>query len=830
MKKVISLFLSIVILLSVALPAFATENDGVTVSLVPSKTEIAPGEDFTADMKIDKKLTDLYCFQIVLWWNADMLTYNGGTEGTVCSNSKIEIGDPSAKTGDVFLNLFISVNDDADPFDIEAGILGTFSFTAKEGVTGSPNLNIKYEVIGNYNDFSEVETKIDNTAVSSLTIKEKTVDPTPTTPFTSITTADGEAVSYEYKGMVPADAGWAQYEDGPYYHVTIPEGTESVLVTYPADVEILGDPTAYSYTLSVPDYELDYGSDTFAVETNDDGSKTVTIPVESFLLTDGAGTAMSLEKNNTFDPITFFSFAYAADSGTEPDPTPSEPEEKGYSVSASADQSISVGNNATVTVTVGGDEESYNAYDLTLTYDTEKLTYVSGVAADESGKVTEDSGTIRVVGYGKDKTMATPAVTLTFTGKGIGDANVEITSAKVDIRNQAIENDAPEATVAGSTTVITIGGYTVNLGEGLSGAGTVAPNADYPFTATDWANYDYVISATMGGNKTDVVDNGNGTYTIQNVTGNLVISATMTAKSYDVTINGEDTTGEKKATYNTPYTFTVDKKDGFTYDVAVTMGGNPYTGYTVKDGTYTIPGTDITGNIVITITKTAIPATYYDVKVDGTGAGDVTAEKTVKAGDDLTFKLNKVTGFTYTITATVGGNKADVVDNEDGTYTIKAVSGTVIIIVDKESDLAVDVKAYITLNEKTMYLVTVSGTIAEGSVAKYDGQAMYWSAEYKAYAWLLVSADDLDAVKTAVTEKVTVAEGTAAGIVDYSGDVNGTQTVDVNDAQLTYDIYNTKYDSFDKVSMLKFLNADTNADKTVNVEDTAKIVKTILGD
>ena len=61
----------------------------------------------------------------------------------------------------------------------------------------------------------------------------------------------------------------------------------------------------------------------------------------------------------------------------------------------------------------------------------------------------------------------------------------------------------------------------------------------------------------------------------------------------------------------------------------------------------------------------------------------------------------------------------------------------------------------------------------------------------------------------------------------YSGDVNGTGLTDVNDAQLTYDMYNTKYDSFDVVSMLKFLNADVNGDKTVNSKDATAIVNAI---
>lgn len=141
---------------------------------------------------------------------------------------------------------------------------------------------------------------------------EETVTP----PFTSITTEDGEAVSYSYIGAIPSATDWQEYEDGPYYHVTIPEGTEKVLVTYPADVGIAGAPSAFTYALSVPDYVLGYGGVYLDVATEDDGSSVVTIPVADFLLTDGTGTAVSLEETDTFNPITYFSFAYG-ESGTE---------------------------------------------------------------------------------------------------------------------------------------------------------------------------------------------------------------------------------------------------------------------------------------------------------------------------------------------------------------------------------------------------------------------------------------------------------------------------------------------------------------------------------
>ena len=507
----------------------------------------------------------------------------------------------------------------------------------------------------------------------------------------------------------------------------------------------------------------------------------------------------------------------------------------GYAVSASEDKTVAVGENAEVKVAVSNSDSTvttYNAYDLTMTYDTDKLTYVSCAAADENAVVKEDvPGTIRVIGFGGDKTLDTAAATLTFQAKGVGDAEVKLTAAKVDIGSQAVGNDAPAATVLDDTTVIKVTGYTVTLGEGLSGESTVAPGADYTFTATDPDNYDYVISATMGGETVTHKDNGNGTYTISGVTGNLVINAAMTPKSYNVTVEGTgagDVTAENKATYNTDYTFTVTEEANYSYTTTVTVGGKAYTLGTPENGKYTIPGTDIKGDIVISVTKTVKPSSVVSVTKPDYVKGNDTATK----GQDYDFTVEKEEGYDYSEpTVKVGGVDVTdkVVKKENGSYTIpgSTITGNITIEVTKTAAVTVDVTEYITLNGKVMYLVTASGNFAEGQVAKYDGMSMFFSEKYNAYAYLVISADGLETVKAEAAAKVKVAEGTAAGTVDYSGDVNGTKVVDVNDAQLTYDMYNTKYSSFDVASMLKFLNADVSGDKKVNVTDATAIVNLI---
>ena len=549
-----------------------------------------------------------------------------------------------------------------------------------------------------------------------------------------------------------------------------------------------------------------------------------------FQLTDCIIGGMDME---TYTDYTIMDVATAP--GTVDVTATEAPAFTGYAVSASEDKTVAMGENAEVKVAVSNSDSTvttYNAYDLTLTYDTDKLTYNSCTAADALAVVKEDvPGTIRVIGFGDDKNLDTPAATLSFTAKGTGEAEVKITSAKVDIGSQAVGSDAPAAFLLDDTTVIKVTGYTVTLGEGLSGESTVAPGANYTFTATDADNYDYVISATMGGETVTPKDNGNGTYTISGVTGNLVINAAMTPKSYNVTVEGTgagDVTAADKATYNTDYTFTVTEDGNYTYNTTVTVGGKTYSLGTPENGKYTIPGTDIKGDIVISVTKTVKPSSVVSVTKPDYVKGNDTATK----GQDYTFTVDKEEGYDYS-EPTVKVGDVDVTDkvvkNGDGSYTIpgSTITGNITIEVTKTAAVTVDVTEYITLNGKAMYLVTASGTLPEGQVAKYDGVSMFFSEKYNAYAYLVISADNLEAVKAEAAAKVKVAEGTAAGTVDYTGDVNGTKVIDVNDAQLTYDMYNTKYSSFDVVSMLKFLNADVSGDKKVNTADATAIVNLI---
>ena len=516
-----------------------------------------------------------------------------------------------------------------------------------------------------------------------------------------------------------------------------------------------------------------------------------------------------------------------------------------YSVSASPDQTTDVGKTVIMYVTVSGG--SYNAYDLALTYDAARLTYVSGQAADKGASVTEKNGSIRVIGYGGDKSASTAVVTLTFRTKAAGTAKVVISSAKIDAGANAPTKNAPSATIRRSTTQFIVQPqFTVKLDEGLaSDSLSAAAGEDYTFRATDPLHYDYKPSAKIGSKDVTVKDNGDGTYTIPGgeITGNITVKANRTPKTYKVTFKGEDLSGEKTAAYNTPYHFKLNRKAGYSYVLRVTIGGKSYTGYKAEDGGYVIPGAAITGDIVITAQKTKInpgggsssggsgggsSAKYVSVSFIGSGADDAVGKKTTRRGSEYTFRIDRKDDTDYDVSARVNGVTVKCTyDSKKDIYRIpgSAVTGDITITVTKGAP--VEVNAYVTLDRQSMYLVTYSGSVADGHVPMYDGQNMYWSEAYNAYAWLVVSSADEKEVVRAAQNSITIGEGEVAASIDYSGNVDLSGRIDGDDAHLDRDVYNAKY-TLASMVMHKFLNADVNRDRKVDVKDAVWIVNRVL--
>ena len=504
-----------------------------------------------------------------------------------------------------------------------------------------------------------------------------------------------------------------------------------------------------------------------------------------------------------------------------------------YSVAISGDTSLVVGEDLYAEITVSSSEEnSYNAYDFYLTYDSDALEYAGITETD----VIEDAkpGSLHILGYGADKACATDKFHLKFTTKKVGETAVTLAKANLDKKSNANVQNAPAATITTSSVNVTVTGYPVNLSEDFTGAGTADPGVDYTFTAKD-SHYDYTINAEVGGTKVDVTDNGDGTFTIPGdaVTGPITITDTKKGKGYPVTIIGDNTTGADTAYYMEDYSFTVEKESGYSYSITVTIDGAKYISMEVDGYTFTIPGEKILGPVVITVVKNKVAPDNWAVTFEGKGAGDAAGEAQVANGSAYSFRISKESGYDYTVEATMGGTACEITTEDKGYYMnvttsgAGGVTGDLVFNIGKKKSLTVSVNEYVKLDGKTAWLVIADAGVDEGNVLAYGQQPMYWSEKYKAYCYLVISADNLAEMESIA--KASIGEVAADKVsISYDYDVNETTRVDMNDAQLVYNIYNARYSDFEKVSIQKFLKADVNGDKQVSVLDSAAIVDYIL--
>ena len=505
-----------------------------------------------------------------------------------------------------------------------------------------------------------------------------------------------------------------------------------------------------------------------------------------------------------------------------------------------------VGETALVGLYLGQNSTSreYNTYFFQIDYDAEKLTFASATIGSKDPDVIDHSvpGRLTIGGYGEPRSDS--SIMLNFTVKAAGEATVKLVKAQMDVRANAAKDAQTASVPAGQSNTVTIlcGGFPVVLPDCATGDAYVTANGDYTFTADPGYNYDF--SATVNNEKVDIINNDNGSYTIENVTGKLVIKANSapTVKTYAVTVKGDgsgDVSAPTSATHGQNYTFTVTQAANYDYAVAVTVNGQPVTCTVSNSGsnayTYTIPAKSVTGPVVITVKKAPQSGTTQIV-LTGSGAADVWGDVTsytVKSGEAFTFGISHQEGFDYTVTVMAGEKTLTLQRNENtSTYTIPGEyikGGIIMVSITKTAQLAMTVNAaeYVKLiNGNAVWLITaVPETKLPATKSLYYGDtAMFWSEKYEAYAWLLV--DKGTAAGIAATAKSVISvKGNSTVSVSYGGDVNGTGRIDINDAQYVYDLYNAKHSALD---MEKFLRCDVNGNREVSVDDVQAVVSLLL--
>lgn len=543
------------------------------------------------------------------------------------------------------------------------------------------------------------------------------------------------------------------------------------------------------------------------------------------------------------------------------------PTATGYTVSMGADQQVAAGQQVRIPVAVASGEKGitgFNAYDMTFTYDPAALTLNTTSDSAANLTVEDNNGTVRVRRYG-DAVPLGEALALQFTAKATATSTVKLTNAKFDLDANSINFDAPEATISDADTVVNANNFTVTLPDAFTSDETrLVPNGgSFTFKPVD-SHYTYTFTVKMGDTVTEGLTFGaNDTYTIENISGNVEITCTgKTPKQYDVTyridedVEQDVTKGPETVTYLNDYSFVVTPRAGYSYRVIYEVDNGDSFVHTViavptanDDGTltYTIPGKEIVGGVKIWIsanTESGIPVVFT-----GNGAEDAASGNASSMGKNMPyyFTLNQRESCDYTVTAyyqplstpTASKRPATVRSLGNGKYVVEAVnynddlyvyarSWNLVVKVEKVSHSAeeVTVSKYLELNDKTMMLITVKGTPEGGSAFTYDGNTMYKVEGYGTdrYAWLVIVDKGQTLTQEKAAAKVAISAADNVVTITPSFDVNRTGKVDVNDAQLVYDMYNGTYSDFTQVSVEKFLRADVNATKAVDHADAVAIV------
>ena len=541
--------------------------------------------------------------------------------------------------------------------------------------------------------------------------------------------------------------------------------------------------------------------------------------------------------------------------------------ETGYSVSMGADQQLVSGQKVRIPVTVASSEKNitgFNAYDMTFTYDPTALTLNTKTGDAANLTVEDNDGTVRIRRYG-DAVPLGEALALEFTAKATASSTVTLTAAKFDIDANSINFDAPDAAISDADTVVNANNFTVTLPDEFTSDETrlVPGGGSFTFKPVD-SHYTYTFTVKMGDTVTEGLTFGaDDTYTIENISGNVEVTCTgKTPKQYDVTykidtdVEQDVTKGPETVTYLNDYSFTVTPRAGYSYSVIYNVdNGDPFVHTVIAvptandDGTltYTIPGKEIVGGVKIWIsanTESGIPVVFT-----GNGAEDAASGNASSMGKNMPyyFTLNQRESCDYTVTAyyqplntpTASKRPATVRSLGNGKYVVEAVnyndylygyarSWNLVVKVEKVSHSAeeVTVSKYLELNDKTMMLITVKGTPEGGSAFTYDGNTMYKVEGYGTdrYAWLVIVNKGQTLTQEEAAAKVAISAADNVVTITPSFDVNMTGKVDVNDAQLVYDMYNGTYSDFTQVSVEKFLRADVNATKVVDHTDAVAIV------
>ena len=300
--------------------------------------------------------------------------------------------------------------------------------------------------------------------------------------------------------------------------------------------------------------------------------------------------------------------------------------------SRSVDEDLVLADDYTIFFNDDGDGETMTASSLARDYDDEDSYFTGHIYVFEN----DDDETQEVYVYEYDVDDSGSG----GSGGDSGDTEETETAELASLTIKGVEADisGTRITVA-LTSSVAQGSRTVAVGENAEGTITTIS-----LLASDGT------TATSGSATSALAE---GTYTLTSTLNGESVTYTLTvtyADSVDVTVSaanatvknadGEEISGSSadQAVVGEDYTFTVTPEDDYQIDsVTYQVGSDNAETLTGSNGTYTIPGNDVTGSITITVTTTGADADVTLSVVDGAVA--LLSDPTENSNGSLSYTL-----------------------------------------------------------------------------------------------------------------------------------------------------------------------------------------------